>query len=135
MGSAVLTGLSLVSNFYRQAVTSGGTAVDPVSNQYFLAGILVGAMLPYFFGALTMQAVNRSAQAVIVEVRRQFKEIKGLAEGTADADYEACVSMITKVLLSLICHHYQQGDLCYHNFFFFVIITSIVVVVVVVIMT
>lgn len=52
-------------------------------------------MLPYWFGALTMGAVNQAAQAVVIEVRRQFQEIPGLLEGTAEADYHKCVTMIT----------------------------------------
>jgi len=92
VGSAVLTALSLMSTFVTRANV---TAINATTNQYFLAGSLVGAMLPYWFGALTMGAVNQAAQAVVVEVRRQFQEIKGLLEGTAEADYERCVTMIT----------------------------------------
>jgi hypothetical protein len=93
VGSAVLTALSLMSTFVTR--TLGTATINATTNQYFLGGTLVGAMLPYWFGALTMGAVNQAAQAVVVEVRRQFQEIKGLLEGTAEADYERCVTMIT----------------------------------------
>jgi len=92
VGSAVLTALSLMSTFVTRTEV---TNINATSNQYFLGGTLVGAMLPYWFGALTMGAVNQAAQAVVVEVRRQFQEIRGLLEGTAEADYERCVTMIT----------------------------------------
>jgi len=92
VGSAVLTALSLLSTFVTK---SGLGTVDATRDKFFLAGALLGAMLPYWFGALTMGAVNRAAQAVVIEVRRQFQEIKGLIDGTAEADYERCVAMIT----------------------------------------
>lgn len=53
-------------------------------------------MLPFLFAALTMKSVGRAAQSIVMEVRRQFKEIKGLMEGKADADYAACVDLCTK---------------------------------------
>jgi len=60
-----------------------------------LPGLILGAMLPYWFSAMCMQSVNKAAQCVVIEVRRQFDEIAGLMEGTAKPDYAACVSMIT----------------------------------------
>jgi len=90
--SAVLTAVSLLANFVWR-VDSGN--VDVINSKYFISGSLVGAMLPYWFGALTMGAVNRAAQAVVVEVRRQLDTIPGLLEGRADADYHRCVTMVT----------------------------------------
>jgi K(+)-stimulated pyrophosphate-energized sodium pump len=87
----VLTAFSLLVTFNARV----GNVVNPVLNDRFAAGLLVGAMVPYFFSALTMGAVNKAAQGVVVEVRRQWLEIPGLAEGTAKADYAKCVSMIT----------------------------------------
>jgi len=90
--SAVLTAVSLLANFVWR-VDSG--PVDVIASKFFIAGTLVGAMLPYWFGGLTMGAVNRAAQAVVVEVRRQLDTIPGLLEGRADADYHRCVTMVT----------------------------------------
>ena len=68
-------------------------------NPTVLVGIFIGACLPFVFAALTMESVGRAAQSIVVEVRRQFKEIKGLMEGEADADYETCVDICTKASL------------------------------------
>ena len=77
---------------------TGLTAID-VSNPNTLIGLLVGGMIPFLFSSLTMRAVGRAAMAIIEEVRRQFKEIKGLMEGTADSDPEACVAIATNAAI------------------------------------
>ena len=64
-----------------------------------LPGILIGAMTPYLFSAMTMMAVGKAAQAIVVEVRRQFREIPGLMEGNALPDYSACVGISTESAL------------------------------------
>jgi len=64
-----------------------------------LPGILIGAMMPYLFSALTMMAVGKAAYQIVVEVRRQFQEIPGLMEGTAKPDYAACVAISTESAL------------------------------------
>jgi K(+)-stimulated pyrophosphate-energized sodium pump len=64
-----------------------------------LPGILIGSMLPYLFSALTMMAVGKAAHEIVVEVRRQFKEIPGLMEGTGKPDYKACVGISTESAL------------------------------------
>jgi K(+)-stimulated pyrophosphate-energized sodium pump len=61
-----------------------------------LPGILIGAMMPYLFSAMTMMAVGKAAHAIVLEVRRQFKEIPGLMEGTAKPDYKSCVGISTE---------------------------------------
>jgi Inorganic pyrophosphatase len=61
-----------------------------------LIGLFIGAAVPFVFAALTMDAVGKAAQKIVVEVRRQFKEIKGLMEGKAEADYATCVDICTK---------------------------------------
>lgn len=96
VGSAVLTAFSLLTTFFNRV---SDTPVDPIGDDFFLAGIIVGGMVPYMFGALTMAAVNKAAQSVVVEVRRQFHSIPGLMEGTVDPDYKACVAMITTASL------------------------------------
>ena len=101
IGSAALTAVSLIAAYIEQAKAVLGPAADEVINLSIvnppvLIGIFIGAMLPFVFAALTMDAVGRAAQKIVVEVRRQFKEIVGLMEGKAHADYEACVSICTK---------------------------------------
>lgn len=98
IGSAALTALALIANY-----TDKVRAIDPemvldmsIMNPVVLVGVLVGACLPFIFAAITMGAIGRAAHTVVLEVRRQFQEIKGLLDGTADADYERCVDICTK---------------------------------------
>ena len=91
IGVAGLTTLALFAAFKEAAGLSG---ID-VSNPTTLIGLLLGGMLPFLFCALTMRAVGRAAMAIIQEVRRQFREIKGLLEGQADSDPAQCVSIAT----------------------------------------
>ncbi|MCH8826814.1 MAG: sodium-translocating pyrophosphatase [Chloroflexi bacterium] len=92
IGSAVLTALALMAA-YSQA--SGVTSLDLLQVNV-LMGLIVGSLLPFLFAALTMQAVGRAANAMVQEVRRQFREIAGLLEGTAPADYARAVDISTK---------------------------------------
>ena len=96
IGSAGLTALALFVAF-RQSLSVGGLTIDmSLENPYVIAGLFVGGMLPFLFGALTMGAVGRAAFAMIGEVRRQFREIPGIMEGTGKPDYAACVDISTK---------------------------------------
>jgi K(+)-stimulated pyrophosphate-energized sodium pump len=95
IGSAALTALALFAAFMQQA---GISSID-VANPKILAGVLLGAMLPYVFSALAMGAVGRAAGEMITEVGRQFNEIVGLREGTAKADYTRCVEISTAAAL------------------------------------
>ncbi len=95
IGSAALTALALFSAFI---AASGLTAVNLLDNKV-IAGLFIGGMLPFLFSAMTMKAVARAAEAMIIEVRRQFKTIKGLMQGKAKADYKTCVDISTKAAL------------------------------------
>ena len=92
IGSAVLTALALMAAY------SQVTGVDSfdLQDMNVLMGLLVGSIMPFLFAALTMQAVGRAANAMISEVRRQFREIDGLMEGTAPADYARAVDISTQ---------------------------------------
>ncbi|MEC9365431.1 MAG: sodium-translocating pyrophosphatase [Chloroflexota bacterium] len=92
IGSAVLTALALMAA-YAQVV---GITVFNIMDVKVMMGLIIGAIMPFLFAALTMQAVGRAAYAMVQEVRRQFREIKGLLEGTADADYARAVDISTK---------------------------------------
>ena len=91
IGSAALTALALFSAY---ATAVGLTAIDLLDTNVFI-GILIGGMLPFLFSALTMTAVGQAAQKIVIEVRRQFKEIKGLMEGTAEPDYTSAIAIAT----------------------------------------
>ena len=92
IGSAVLTALALMAAY---AEVTDITSLNLMEVDV-LMGVIVGALLPFLFAALTMQAVGRAANAMVNEVRRQFREIVGLIEGTADADYARAVDISTK---------------------------------------
>ncbi len=92
IGSAVLTALALMAAY--SEVT--GVDVFNLTDINVLMGLLLGALMPFLFGALTMQAVGRAANAMVQEVRRQFREIAGLLEGTTPADYTRAVDISTR---------------------------------------
>ncbi len=98
IGSAALTALALIANFAEKMEANGASYSLSLMDPCVLVGIFVGAMLPFLFSAMTMSAVGRAAQSVVVEVRRQFKEIKGLLEGKpgVEADYAKCVDLCSK---------------------------------------
>jgi len=94
IGSAALTALALIAAYRDQVfIISGKEMVLSLMNPNVLAGLFIGGMLPFFFCSLTMRAVGRAAGKIVVEVRRQFKEIIGLMEGKAKPDYARCVSI------------------------------------------
>lgn len=95
IGSAALTALALFSS-YTQAVQL--TAID-LTKPAVIAGLLIGGMLPFLFAALTMDAVGKAAFSMIEEVRRQFREIPGIMEGTTTPEYATCVDISTKAAL------------------------------------
>ena len=102
IGSAALTALALVASYIDKiksvAAKAGETIVESfnIMDPLVLVGLFIGACLPFVFAALTMDSVGKAAQSVVVEVRRQFKEIKGLMTGEADPDYASCVDLCTR---------------------------------------
>ncbi|MCK5808333.1 sodium-translocating pyrophosphatase [bacterium] len=102
IGSAALTALALFSAFRASYELSHGTALSmDISNPVVVAGIFIGAMLPFLFSSMAMKAVGDAAGAMIVEVRRQFREIPGLLEGKegVKADYKKCVEISTEAAI------------------------------------
>ena len=91
IGSAALTALALFAAFQ----TSAGITSINLTNPFVIAGLLIGGMLPFLFSSMAMKAVGEAAYEMIKEVRRQFREIKGLMEGNATADYSKCVDIAT----------------------------------------
>jgi K(+)-stimulated pyrophosphate-energized sodium pump len=97
IGSAALTALALFSA-YATAVGLGDRGLD-LLNPMVVIGLFIGGVMPFFIGASTMTAVGRAAQGMVAEVRRQFREIPGLLEGTAKPDSARCVDISTRAAL------------------------------------
>jgi K(+)-stimulated pyrophosphate-energized sodium pump len=95
IGSAALTSLALFTAYTQVA----GLSVIDITNAKVVSGLFIGGMLTYFFTSHTMEAVGKAAGSLITEIRRQFKEIVGLMEGTAKPDYARCVDISTKAAL------------------------------------
>jgi len=95
IGSAALTALALIAAYRDQIYRLGGQIDLSLLNPRLIVGLFIGGMLPFLFSSMLLQAVGRAAGKIVVEVRRQFKEIKGLMEGTAKADCATCVNIAT----------------------------------------
>jgi len=96
IGSAALSALALIAAYREHVHLLGKTLNTDLMNPRLLAGLFIGGMLPFAFCSLTMSAVGRTASSVVMEVRRQFREIKGLIEGREKPDYANCVTIVTK---------------------------------------